>query len=248
MWGVSATVDAFPTLDDIPVGSWPVVIMDNIQAPGADGFHSDQNNQPFALVQYSNTWSLTVSHETLEMLADPSGNRMQGGPSPNPRSASTQVQLLVEVCDPCEDAQFAYSINGVLVSDFITPRFYDAVASAGTHYSFTGAITAPRQILEGGYISFLDPKDGHMRQMIWPNGAPKPKPKDLGVPKPATGSLREFVDRRTSQPQWTKGASKSVPAVAHAIKRERSTAPVRAARAKTLRAAIDQALEKTGSY
>jgi hypothetical protein len=35
--------------------------------PGAVGIHLDQDGQPFALVQFSNRWTLTVSHEVLEM-------------------------------------------------------------------------------------------------------------------------------------------------------------------------------------
>jgi hypothetical protein len=65
-------------------------------------------------------WSVTASHECQEMLADPFGNRLVSGPSLAPDQGN--VEYLVEVCDPVEDLGFAYLINGVLVSDFYTPR------------------------------------------------------------------------------------------------------------------------------
>ena len=61
-----------------------------------------------------------------------------------------QFNYLVEACDPCEGNADGYQIQGVLVSDFITPRFYDALSTPGTRYSFTGAVTAPRQVLPEG--------------------------------------------------------------------------------------------------
>jgi hypothetical protein len=71
IWGISATVDACDKLEDMPVGYWPVIVMDDIKTDGAAGVHEDKDSQPFALVQYDQDWALTASHETLEMLADP---------------------------------------------------------------------------------------------------------------------------------------------------------------------------------
>src|SRR5262249_29142182 len=68
IWDVNATVDPFPSLDDVPPGAWPVIIKADIGDPSASGFHTDQNGNPFALVQFSPSWGLTASHETLEML------------------------------------------------------------------------------------------------------------------------------------------------------------------------------------
>jgi hypothetical protein len=242
MWNVTATVSAFSSLSNVPVGTWPVIIKDNINTPGAGGFHWDRNNQPYALVQYSDTWTLTVSHETLEMLGDPTANRTQAGPSPEDQT--TQVQYLVEMCDPCEDSQYAYSIDGIVVSDFITPHFYDAVASKGARFSFTGAIPGPRQILQGGYISYLNPADNHMYQQIWEQGADGPQQKDLGQTKLGTGSLREWVDARTPHPELEKGAAPQVEAVKHAAARRKATAPMRKARAAALEEDIEKVLAK----
>src|SRR5262245_32199742 len=37
IWSVHATVDAFVTLDDVPLGYWPIIIEQNIHQAGAAG-------------------------------------------------------------------------------------------------------------------------------------------------------------------------------------------------------------------
>src|SRR5919198_1048938 len=142
IWRVEATVDSFPVLEDVPVGYWPILIREDIGTPGAAGIHLDKDGQPFALVSMSDSWSLTASHELLEMLADPFGNRLVPGQSPKPDQG--RVEFLVEVCDPSEADQFGYTVNDILMSDFYTPHFFDPVKADGVRYSFTGAITEPQ--------------------------------------------------------------------------------------------------------
>ncbi len=50
VWQINADVTAFPTLESLPLDYWPIVIMDDIGAPGAAGYHDDRNGQPFSLV------------------------------------------------------------------------------------------------------------------------------------------------------------------------------------------------------
>lgn len=198
LWNVSATVDPFDKLDDVPIGYWPVIVRDDINEPGAAGIHLDEHGQPFALVQYSDSWSLTASHETLEMLADPGGNRLMAGQSPKPDQGV--VEFLVEVADPPEDPQFGYTVNGLLVSDFITPHFYDPVQADGVRYSFGGNIEKPRSIREGGYISFLDRTTNHWWQQVW-FGTSQPTFRDLGRMTDRAGSLRSAIDAKTQTAQ-----------------------------------------------
>lgn len=163
VWGVTATVDAFADLNDIPPGYWPIVVQDDIHDPGAGGVHEDSMGQPFALVEAGPLWSLAASHECLEMLADPFGNRTVAGAKPvdgGEFDLSRQVEFLVEVCDPCEDPQYGYFINGILVSDFYTPEFFNPPGTSGARYDFTGNINRPLQVLENGYISWHDPNGG----------------------------------------------------------------------------------------
>ena len=198
IWGVSAIVSPFSRLEDVPLDYWPIVIRDDIGFAGAAGIHLDQDGQPFALVQWSPEWSLTASHEVLEMLADPFGNRLVAGKSP--KSGQGRVRFLVEVSDPSEAEQFAYTVNGMLVSDFYTPRFFDPVSSPSVRYSFTGAITRPRQILLGGYLSWMVPGTREWWQEQWFSGS-KPKFVNLGVLTAKGGSLRAAIDAKTVTPE-----------------------------------------------
>lgn len=213
LWDVPATIDAFPRLEDVPVGYWPVIVETEIDTPGAAGVHEDKDGQPFALVSMSDSWSLTASHETLEMLADPFGKRVIPGKSP--KSGQGRVEFLVEVCDPCEADKFAYTVNDILVSDFITPHFYDPKQADGVRYSFGGAITEPREILEGGYISWHDPVSNHWWQQTW-FGQSK-QFSDLGVFDAKAGSIRAWIDAQTEHPGIDQGLEKSSPSLTAAV-------------------------------
>lgn len=195
IWNVSATIDAFHSLDDVPVGYWPIIVVDDVQ--GAEGIHEDRQGQPFALVENSDDWSLTASHEAIEMLVDPWGRKLVAGASVMPGQG--RVEYLVEPCDPSESAEYGYTANGVLVSDFYTPHFFDPYPTNGVRYSFTGALQKPRQILRGGYLSWHVPKTDHWWQMTWFEGS-KPRFRDIGVLS-ITGrdSLRSVVKRQTPE-------------------------------------------------
>ena len=201
IWEISATVDPFAKLEDIPDGYLPLIIQDDIGFSGAAGIHLDKDGQPYALITASSdmdTWSLTASHEMCEMLVDPSGNRQVTGDSPMPGQG--RVSFIVEVCDPSEAADYAYSVNGILVSDFYTPQFFDPMAAGGVRYSFTGKITAPRQVLRGGYLSWMEPQSGHLWQSNWFDGG-APTFHDLGPVNlsSSNGSMRAYVDAKTEQ-------------------------------------------------
>jgi hypothetical protein len=205
IWSISATVDAFPRLEDVPVGYWPMIVETDINVPGAAGVHEDKDGQPFALIAMSDSWSLTASHEMLEMLADPFGRRLIPGTSP--KRGQGRVEFLVEVCDPCEAANFAYTVDGILVSDFYTPHFFDPTDSPGTRYSYTGALTEPRQVLRGGYLSWHDPASDHWWQETF--FTQRRQYRDLGVFDAKSGSLRAWIDAQTDHPGIDQGLRKT---------------------------------------
>src|SRR5207249_6723714 len=102
-----------------------------------------KNGKPFAEIQAGNDWSITASHELLEMLVDPLGHKLIRDPDIDPASDGHQVEYLVEVGDPCE--VFAYPINGISVSDFTTREFYDTKAPAGTQFDFLARLNKDRK-------------------------------------------------------------------------------------------------------
>ncbi len=201
-WNVTATVRYLPDPHRIPVGTWPVYLVAKLP-PGEGGVHLDKHNQPYSLVigtPGDNSWTIDASHEIIEMLVDPAGNRLHASRAIEVAEKGVQdtpgeYQYLVEACDPCEANQYAYSINGISVSDFITPHYYDPIATTAVRYSFCGHITAPRQLLPGGYISFVDPQADELKQILWLDK--KPVERTLG--KAEGLSLRAFVDGKTAE-------------------------------------------------
>jgi hypothetical protein len=198
-WTVQATVEFLPHVHRIPAGVWPVRLVKSLP-PGEGGFHLDRHNQPYAEViatPADASWSIDASHETLEMLVDPSGNRMQSSVGieivdGKIQDGTGQFNYLVEACDPCEANTYGYTIRGVLVSDFITPHFYDSIATPGTRYSFTGALQAPRQILPGGYISWVNQETDEWAQLLFVDPNQPPSIKNLG--KATARSFRAWID------------------------------------------------------
>jgi hypothetical protein len=146
------------------------------------------------------------------MLVDPWGNRMQssvaieidGGKI---EDGTGQFGYLVEACDPCEANDYGYTINGIAVSDFITQHFYDPMVTAGTRYSFTGAITGPRQILPGGYISWVNTELDEWQQLMYVDPKEGPYIQNIGQAD-NTKSLREWIDSLPSTREITKASRK----------------------------------------
>jgi hypothetical protein len=101
--------------------------------------------------------SLTISHELLEMLVDPQGDRMMPATDLDQGYPGRQVSYLLEVCDPCE--VYSYLINNVPVSNFIFRSFYDS--NAAGRVDLLGALVGPlpQKVPTGCYISWWDPED-----------------------------------------------------------------------------------------
>lgn len=235
IWGINASIHAFESLDDVPLGYWPMVIRDDIGFDGAAGIHLDQDGQPFALITGGDGWSLTASHESLEMLADPFGNRLIAGPSI--KTGQGRVNYLVEVSDPSEASEFGYTVNDLVMSDFYTPAFFDPVTASGVRYSFTGALTKPREVLKGGYLSWHEP----VTDMWWQAtffGA-KLTFRNLGRIDASKGSLRSQIDAKSGRDSIKFMQPKRNLLLTAAAKRTTSGNRSSCSRATSLRAQIE---------
>jgi hypothetical protein len=218
----AGSVTAFPSVASALVnGHIPLVVVDDIHVSGA-GVHYAEGvgtGQPFGLVLYSTQprWSIDASHECLEIIVDPTLKRTVAAPSPDPSSSTNTVSVLVEVCDPCQAICYAAS-NGTLLSDFCSPAYYnDADPTPGTRYSFRGSVTEPRQVLEGGYISWFIEETGTWCRMDVSNGQALVDDTiyDPAGPPPSDVALRAWVDAmaRKSRPNRVKRTIKLVPGV-----------------------------------
>lgn len=199
LWPVKASVTYLTDLSLVAPGMWPVTIVHGL-ASGEGSCHVGAHNQPFAKVintRGGDEWTLEASHQVCEMLIDPFGSALQASAPLKVEGDALRdldgiVEYLVEACEPCASAAAGYEIDGVMVSDFISPRYFDRVATAAVRYSFAGSISAPRQVLPGGRLSWIDPKTDEVRQVARLEAAAAPTLRSLGVPSGA--SLRAYVD------------------------------------------------------
>lgn len=198
VWRVRASVGAYRA-EDVPPHTWAIRIRRELDEPGALGYHTDDQNQPVSYVALTPDWSVTASHELLEMLADPWGNRMHAARLPlnvedfehfGLAHVSSRVHYLVEVCDPPEAV--SYEIGGVDVSDFISHYWYRTNPPALGCYSHAGTCAQPRQVARGGYVSFCNQEGDWFQVFNWTG---KLQVKDLGrFDRAEFGSLRAFTD------------------------------------------------------
>jgi hypothetical protein len=157
VWDVTAYVGVAHG-SDLTEDTWPIRIVDHAAQLGVhltDG-------RPEALVEATEDWSVTASHELLEMLVDPWGKKLEDGLDVDPKHAGRPVKYLVEVCDPCQ--VYDYTIDGVAVSDFVTRQYYDRAAQAGVRVDYLGRLKAPFNVPRGCTLSWRDHSDSRWHQ------------------------------------------------------------------------------------
>jgi len=155
-WGARARVSAAAG-PVAPPGSWPIYLVDGPDA--GFGVHLDAVGVPYAEVRAGVGWSLAASHLLLEMIADPRGDRLMDGFDFGAFLTHRRVRYLVEVCEPCRT--FHYVIDGVMVSDFVTPDYYRADGKA---VDFLRLLRRPLEVRIGCSLSWQDPDDRHWHQ------------------------------------------------------------------------------------
>jgi hypothetical protein len=171
-WGIGAAIEFVAKNAHAPHGAWQLEIFDHTDVPGAGGYHVDQNGRvsgkAFWLdaVEAGEQPSVDVSHEMLEMLADPTTATMI-----DLQGQWQGYQCLREVCDAVESDELGYSKPGgdgtaVPLSDFVLPAyFFQGDPSAGK-YDFRNQIEgAAPTLLQGGYLGIYDPRTGRWSQV-----------------------------------------------------------------------------------
>lgn len=190
-WGVVAAVQAFDTMSDIP-DDYARLLVTKAMSSSFYGLHKTKDKRYIAWVRYtsaSQQWVIYASHEVIELLVDPDGQRIV--PGPHPIDSGRQVEYLVEPCDPVQDPAFSYTATqGLPVSNFCTQAYYQL---AGGAPSFRPGVNSPFTIAEGGYLTWRDPAT----QEFWMterSGGVLINTK-LGTSSPINGSLRVSLDR-----------------------------------------------------
>ena len=135
-----------------------IYLVDEGSLPGALGYHSINASElpvGFVFVELGD-WTITLSHEVLELIVDPSVNIFVIGPDPrNFEDASKWLWHAYEVCDAVE--RVSYDIDGVEVSDFVTPAYFAEGDAAGTRNDFLGTGVPSFGLLPGCHLGVIDP-------------------------------------------------------------------------------------------
>lgn len=200
IWGVDADLSFAAAGAPVPPGAWQIGVFDNSDQAGALGYHDlTPAGLPLAKVfaatdrQNNSSWTVTASHELLEMLGDPDINLC----------ALLQIGLEIsfyayEVCDACEADEHGYDINGTLVSDFVYPAWFEGFRQPGsTQFDHQNKIAKPFELLPGGYVSVFDVSYNNGWYQIYP-----PQAKMKYQSRANVGSRRER--RGIPRDQWQK--------------------------------------------
>jgi hypothetical protein len=131
----------------------------------AVGYHEANNaGIPYGFVftalakEIGEPWSVTLSHEALELIGDPEANLLVQGPHPS--QPDTYVFHWYEMCDAVQAE--TYKVDGVEVSNFLLPLYFTASDERGGRNDFLGTVTKGATLRSfginpGGYIGFFNP-------------------------------------------------------------------------------------------
>ena len=107
----------------------------------------------FVFILDPSDWTVTLSHEVLELIIDPTVNTL--APGPDLRQGHDGLVLhTYEVCDAVD--RTAYSTDGVLVSNFLTPSRFTIGEEIGTRNDFFGVGVDSFGVTPGSHIAYYD--------------------------------------------------------------------------------------------
>jgi hypothetical protein len=149
-------------------GEAVIYLWEPVDVDGALGFYQrNHRGIPFGVVftelsqELGESWSVTLSHEALELIADPQANTFVAGPHPS--ELERDVFFWFAVADPVQAE--TYLIDGVEVSNFVLPLYFhgddDAVGRSDfLARLYRGRPLSPFGVNPGGYVGFVDPLTG----------------------------------------------------------------------------------------
>jgi hypothetical protein len=182
-------------------------LWDEADVPGALGYHDENSiGLPVGFVftelseQLGESWTVTLSHEALELIGDANVNKLAAGP--HPADPEKTVLHWYEMCDAVQAE--SYEIDGVALSNFVLPLYLTPGEQVGGRNdflgrSYDGKTLASFGVNPGGYVGFLDPETNEME--TWSAQDDEEAVRRLKI-KEKAGMTRRSV-RKANLPQLT---------------------------------------------
>lgn len=155
-------VTFFSNESNLPVASGIarlMIIADTLDVEGASGYHDFQGVPRSIILADGEKTSVTMSHEALEMTADPNADKWVPMVA-----ASTMViggkNVALEVADPVEGDTYRKKVSvlgvprQVNVSNFVLPSWFQPISPGP--WDFLGTTLNSQQCSPGGYLIIED--------------------------------------------------------------------------------------------
>jgi hypothetical protein len=169
IWGIDAEIFYTPSGAHPSADHWVLALLDNADQAGALGYHDvTPTGQPLGKAFVATTLAdgssitVTLTHEFWEMLGDPDINLTAEF---DDASGNPAKFYAYEVSDAVEADALGYQVvipagwagagTSILVSDFVTPAWFESFNKVGP-FSFGKHVSAAFELAPGGYIGFLD--------------------------------------------------------------------------------------------
>jgi len=163
-WGIDAELSFVAKGSEPAPGSWWLVIQDESEYPNVLAYHTlTPEGLPQVKISVANAkqanleWTMAASHDLMEMLANPMLN-LTVFVTENGTTGKLYVR---EICDPVSSPQYTYKIDGVLVSNFVFPSWFESFRKPGSsQFDYGNHLKSPFELAEGAYMTVFDVKDG----------------------------------------------------------------------------------------
>ncbi len=179
-----------------------IYLWDKTNVANALGYHdTNAYGIPYGFVftelskKLGEKWSVTLSHEVLELVADAQVNLLVQGP--HPEKPAVEVFHWFEMCDAVQSQ--TYEIDGIEVSNFVLPLYFTKDEQEGGRNDFLGRLVkgkglASFGVAAGGYIGFFNPRTREHEQWAPPKDAKAKKRLAIkGAAKYGRGYLRRHT-------------------------------------------------------
>ena len=147
-------------------GDAVLYLADKTDVEDALGYHeANFRGIPYGFVftelckKLKENWTVTLSHEALELIGDAQGNLLVQGPHPS--NPNKEVFHWFEMCDAVQSQ--TYMIDDVEVANFVMPLYFTTEEQEGGRNDFLGRLSGGKGLRSfgvnpGGYIGYYDPQ------------------------------------------------------------------------------------------